>query len=207
MLGRRRVHPERGDAAAGGGQPAGHGLRRPGSSPPDLFKGPQPQITPAPDSVNYGGTFEIGTAQPEQIATVSLIRDSRTLSGASPPGIGEQRGKSRRAPSELALTCGYVISGVPAGLRLAMWAGCGGGPIVVWWSPVQVARRPVVSWSSLSAASGTHAWSGPLSSSGSSWPGAPSGTSARPRLAVEWRRCCTCSSGTSRILISRSAGG
>ena len=43
-------------------------------SPPYLFKGPQPQITSAPDAVNYGGTFEIGTAQPEQIATISLIR-------------------------------------------------------------------------------------------------------------------------------------
>ena len=43
-------------------------------SPPYLFKGPRPQITSAPDSVNYGGTFEIGTAQPEQIATISLIR-------------------------------------------------------------------------------------------------------------------------------------
>ena len=43
-------------------------------SPPYLFKGPQPQITSAPDSVPYGGTFEIGTAQPEQIATISLIR-------------------------------------------------------------------------------------------------------------------------------------
>ena len=43
-------------------------------SPPYLFKGPQPQITAAPDSVQYGGTFQIGTAQPEQIATISLIR-------------------------------------------------------------------------------------------------------------------------------------
>ena len=43
-------------------------------SPPYLFKGPQPQITSAPDSVQYGDTFEIGTAQPEQIATISLIR-------------------------------------------------------------------------------------------------------------------------------------
>ncbi|HUK71134.1 MAG TPA: galactose oxidase-like domain-containing protein [Streptosporangiaceae bacterium] len=43
-------------------------------SPPYLLKGPRPQITSAPDSVQYGGTFEIGTAQPEQIATVSLIR-------------------------------------------------------------------------------------------------------------------------------------
>jgi galactose oxidase len=43
-------------------------------SPPYLFKGPQPQITAAPDSVQYGDTFQIGTAQPEQIATVSLIR-------------------------------------------------------------------------------------------------------------------------------------
>ena len=43
-------------------------------SPPYLFKGTQPQITSAPDSVQYGETFEIGTAQPGQIATVSLIR-------------------------------------------------------------------------------------------------------------------------------------
>jgi galactose oxidase len=43
-------------------------------SPPYLFKGPQPQITSAPDSVSYGDTFEIGTAQPGQIATISLIR-------------------------------------------------------------------------------------------------------------------------------------
>ena len=43
-------------------------------SPPYLFKGPQPQITSAPGSVNYGDTFEIGTAAPAQIATVSLIR-------------------------------------------------------------------------------------------------------------------------------------
>jgi hypothetical protein len=43
-------------------------------SPPYLFKGPRPQITSAPDSVHYGGTFQIGTAQPEQIATISLIR-------------------------------------------------------------------------------------------------------------------------------------
>jgi galactose oxidase len=42
--------------------------------PPYLFKGPRPQITSAPDSVHYGGTFEIGTAQPEQIAAISLIR-------------------------------------------------------------------------------------------------------------------------------------
>ena len=43
-------------------------------SPPYLFKGPQPQITSAPESVQYGDTFEVGTAQPEQIAAISLIR-------------------------------------------------------------------------------------------------------------------------------------
>ena len=42
-------------------------------SPPYLFKGPQPQITSGPDSVQYGNTFEIGTPQPEQIAKISLI--------------------------------------------------------------------------------------------------------------------------------------
>jgi hypothetical protein len=43
-------------------------------SPPYLFKGPQPEITSAPDSLNYGETFQIGTAAPEEIATISLIR-------------------------------------------------------------------------------------------------------------------------------------
>jgi galactose oxidase len=43
-------------------------------SPPYLFKGPRPQITSAPASVNYGDTFEIGTPQPDQIQTVSLVR-------------------------------------------------------------------------------------------------------------------------------------
>jgi galactose oxidase len=43
-------------------------------SPPYLFKGPQPLITSAPDSVQYGEAFQIGTAQPDQIAAISLIR-------------------------------------------------------------------------------------------------------------------------------------
>jgi len=43
-------------------------------SPPYLFKGPQPQITSAPATVSYGETFEIGTPQPDQIQTVSLVR-------------------------------------------------------------------------------------------------------------------------------------
>jgi galactose oxidase len=45
-------------------------------SPPYLFKGPRPEITSAPDSVHYGDTFEIGTAQPGEIATISLIHVS-----------------------------------------------------------------------------------------------------------------------------------
>jgi len=43
-------------------------------SPPYLFKGPRPEITSAPDSVHHGDTFEIGTAQPDAIATVTLVR-------------------------------------------------------------------------------------------------------------------------------------
>jgi galactose oxidase len=43
-------------------------------SPPYLFKGPRPEITSAPGTVHYGDTFKIGTAQPGQIATISLIR-------------------------------------------------------------------------------------------------------------------------------------
>ena len=56
-------------------------------SPPYLFKGSQPEITSAPDSVQYGDTFEIGTAQPEEIATISLIR----LSSVTHSFNGSQR--------------------------------------------------------------------------------------------------------------------
>jgi galactose oxidase len=43
-------------------------------SPPYLFKGPRPEIASAPDSVHYGDTFEIDTAQPDQIRAVTLVR-------------------------------------------------------------------------------------------------------------------------------------
>jgi hypothetical protein len=43
-------------------------------SPPYLFKGARPEITSAPDSVHHGDTFEIGTAQPDAIGTVTLVR-------------------------------------------------------------------------------------------------------------------------------------
>jgi hypothetical protein len=43
--------------------------------PPYLFKGERPQITAAPTApVAYGDTFDIGTDQPDDIATVSWIR-------------------------------------------------------------------------------------------------------------------------------------
>ena len=43
-------------------------------SPPYLFKGARPVITSAPSSVNYGASFDVGTAQASQIGKVSLIR-------------------------------------------------------------------------------------------------------------------------------------
>ena len=43
-------------------------------SPPYLFKGPRPELASAPDSVHYGDTFEIGTAQPDGIGAVTLVR-------------------------------------------------------------------------------------------------------------------------------------
>lgn len=43
-------------------------------SPPYLFNGPRPNITSAPDSVNYGASFDVGTAQPSAIVKVSWIR-------------------------------------------------------------------------------------------------------------------------------------
>jgi galactose oxidase len=43
-------------------------------SPPYLFKGERPQITSAPDSVNYGQSFELGTSQPDKIGKVSWVR-------------------------------------------------------------------------------------------------------------------------------------
>jgi galactose oxidase len=43
-------------------------------SPPYLFKGARPKITSAPASVSYGETFQVGTAQPDDIGKVSWIR-------------------------------------------------------------------------------------------------------------------------------------
>lgn len=43
-------------------------------SPPYLFGGARPEITSAPASVNYGEEFDVGTAQPGDIARVSWIR-------------------------------------------------------------------------------------------------------------------------------------
>jgi galactose oxidase len=43
-------------------------------SPPYLFKGPRPEMTSAPEAVRYGDTFEIGTAQPDDIGAVTVVR-------------------------------------------------------------------------------------------------------------------------------------
>jgi galactose oxidase len=43
-------------------------------SPPYLFQGARPGITSAPGAVRYGDTFEIGTAQPDDIGAVTLVR-------------------------------------------------------------------------------------------------------------------------------------
>jgi hypothetical protein len=43
-------------------------------SPPYLFKGERPEITSAPDSVDYGQNFEVRTSRPNEIGKVSWIR-------------------------------------------------------------------------------------------------------------------------------------
>jgi galactose oxidase len=43
-------------------------------SPPYLFRGPRPEITAAPDAVEYGEEFEVGTANPAAIRKVTWIR-------------------------------------------------------------------------------------------------------------------------------------
>jgi hypothetical protein len=43
-------------------------------SPPYLFKGPRPVISSAPDTVSYGETFHVETAQPADIGKVTWIR-------------------------------------------------------------------------------------------------------------------------------------
>src|SRR5262249_23758020 len=43
-------------------------------SPPYLFKGARPVISSAPDTVNYGETFNVETAQASDIARVTWIR-------------------------------------------------------------------------------------------------------------------------------------
>jgi hypothetical protein len=56
-------------------------------SPPYLFKGPRPEITAAPDSVNYGETFQIGTSDLDDIGKVSWVR----LSSVTHAFNGNQR--------------------------------------------------------------------------------------------------------------------
>lgn len=56
-------------------------------SPPYLFKGPRPEITAAPDSVNYGETFQLGTSNPNDIGKVSWVR----LSSVTHAFNGNQR--------------------------------------------------------------------------------------------------------------------
>jgi hypothetical protein len=43
-------------------------------SPPYLFKGPRPDILNAPEVINYGQLFAVGTSQPGQIERASLVR-------------------------------------------------------------------------------------------------------------------------------------
>lgn len=43
-------------------------------SPPYIFKGPQPEITAAPGSVDYGETFAVSTPQASEIAKASFVR-------------------------------------------------------------------------------------------------------------------------------------
>jgi galactose oxidase len=43
-------------------------------SPPYLFKGPRPNVTSAPTSVNYGDSFDVGTDQASRIRKVTWIR-------------------------------------------------------------------------------------------------------------------------------------
>ena len=45
-------------------------------SPPYLFQGPRPEIDSAPDSIGYGQSFQIDTAQAGDIQMVSLVRYS-----------------------------------------------------------------------------------------------------------------------------------
>ena len=60
-----------GGGAVGGGTDVENGEIY---SPPYLFKGPRPQITAAPASMTYGGSFDVSTPNAAQIEHVSLIR-------------------------------------------------------------------------------------------------------------------------------------
>lgn len=51
--------------------------------PPYLFAGPRPLIGSAPQSLGYGGAFEVGSDRPSDIARVVLIRASSVTHGVS----------------------------------------------------------------------------------------------------------------------------
>ena len=63
---------------AGGGQLPGYPVTNQTNaqifSPPYLFKGPRPAITSAPQTVQFASKFIVGTANPDGISKVSLVR-------------------------------------------------------------------------------------------------------------------------------------
>jgi hypothetical protein len=63
---------------AGGGQLPGYPVTNQTNaqifSPPYLFKGPRPGITSAPQTVQFASKFIVGTANPDGISKVSLVR-------------------------------------------------------------------------------------------------------------------------------------
>jgi hypothetical protein len=110
-------------------------------SPPYLFRGPRPVITSAPASVTYGATFDVGTAQPDDVRTVSWIR----LPSVTHSFDGNQRINVlsfQRAPQKLRVTAPASANVCTPGHYMLFLLGQAGVPSVARIIQIQAQVQP-----------------------------------------------------------------
>jgi galactose oxidase len=98
-------------------------------SPPYLFKGARPNILSAPDSINYGQTFFVGTPDAQSIAGVTLIALSSVTHGFN---MGQRivRPSFSATSGGLNVTASMTSSSAPPGYYMLFILNSSGVPSV-----------------------------------------------------------------------------
>ena len=110
-------------------------------SPPYLFGLPRPVITSAPASVTYGATFDVGTAQPDDIRAVNWIRlPSVTHSFDENQRINFL--SFQRAPQKVQVTAPASVDICPPGYYMLFLLSQAGTPSVASIIQIQAPVQP-----------------------------------------------------------------